>query len=84
MASLELKLNLPDTLAREAAETGPLTSEALEKMLREEIRRRRVDELFAAADRLAAQEKPPLTESDVEAEILAARKKRRAVDAGCR
>jgi hypothetical protein len=52
-------------------------------MIREEIRRRRVERLFAAADRLAAQENPPLTEAEVEAEIQAARAKRRAADAGC-
>ncbi|MBD0340358.1 MAG: hypothetical protein ICV61_05515, partial [Microcoleus sp. Co-bin12] len=47
-------------------------------LLREEIRRRRVNQLFEAADRLANLDVPPLTEAEVEAEIEAARRSRRA------
>lgn len=71
--STELKLTLPDSLAREADANGLLKPEAIEALLREEIRRRRVNQLFEAADRLANLDKPPLTESEVEAEIEAAR-----------
>lgn len=53
-------------------------------MLREELKRRRVEQLFAAADRLAAQELPSLTEAEVEQEIQAARAQRRPGNAsGC-
>jgi len=76
--STELKLTLPDNLAREAEASGLLTPEAIETLLREEIRRRRVDQLFSAADRLANLDAPSLTESEVEAEIEAARRSRRA------
>jgi len=76
--STELKLTLPDNLAREAEASGLLTPEAIETLLREEIRRRRVDRLFSAADRLANLDVPMLTESEVEAEIEAARRSRRA------
>jgi hypothetical protein len=76
--STELKLTLPDNLAREAEASGLLTPEAIETLLREEIRRRRVSELFSAADRLANLDVPPLTESEVEAEIEAVRRSRRA------
>ena len=75
--STELKVTLPDNLAREAEASGLLTPEAIETLLREEIRRRRVNELFSAADRLANLDVPPLTESEVEAEIEAARRSRR-------
>ena len=75
--STELKLTLPDNLAREAEASGLLTPEAIEALLREEIRRRRVNQLFSAADRLANLDVPPLTESEVEAEIEAARRLRR-------
>jgi hypothetical protein len=81
MSSLELKLDLPDSLAREAEANGLLTPEAIEVLLREEIRRRRVDKLFNAADRLA-DIGTPLTEAEVEAEIAAARLARRSSDAG--
>jgi hypothetical protein len=76
--STELKVTLPDTLAREAEASGLLTPEAIEALLREEIRRRRVSRLFNVADRLASLDVPPLMESEVEAEIEAARRSRRA------
>ena len=72
MSSVEIKLDLPDNLAREAETNGLLKPEAIESLLREEIRRRRVDGLFESADRLAASG-VPLTETEVEAEIAAVR-----------
>jgi len=80
MSSVEIKLDLPDKLAREAETNGLLKPEAIESLLREEIRRRRVDGLFESADRLAASD-PPLTETEVEAEIAAVREARRSSDA---
>ena len=47
-------------------------------MLRDELKRNRVAQLFAAADRLAAQDLPALTEAEVEQEIQAARTQRRS------
>lgn len=76
--STELKVTLPDSLAREAEASGLLTPDAIEALLREEIRRRRVNQLFESADRLANLDAPPLTEAEVEAEIEAARRSRRA------
>lgn len=84
MSSVELKLDLPDGLAREAEASGLLTAEALESLLRAEIRRRRVNGLFEAADRLAGVDAPQLSEAEVEAEIDAVRRERRAFDAGRR
>jgi uncharacterized membrane protein YheB (UPF0754 family) len=84
MAARDIKLTLPDGLAREAEANGLLTPDGLERLLREELRRRRVNQLFEAADRLAEISGPPLTEEEVEAEIQAARRARRAADARCR
>ena len=70
---VQLDLKLPDSLAREAQAAGLLTPQAIEQLLREEIRRRRVGQLFDAADRLAALDAPPLTEAEVEAASLARR-----------
>ena len=77
---LELKVDLSEALANEARNKGLLESAAVERMLRAELKRSRVDQLFAAADRLAAQALPPLSEEEVEAEIQAARAQRRAAD----
>jgi hypothetical protein len=83
MSTLELKLVLPDNLAREAEGNGLLTPESIEALLRAELRRRRVNKLFAAADRLAAL-KTPLTEAEIEAEIAAVRQSRPSADASRR
>src|ERR1041385_4459694 len=80
MSSVEITLDLPDNLAREAETNGLLKPEAIESLLREEIRRRRVDGLFESADRLAASD-ASLTETEVEAEIAAVREARRSSDA---
>jgi hypothetical protein len=79
--SAELKLVLPERLAREAEANGLLTPAAIEALLRDELRRRRVNRLFAAADRLASIDAPTLTEAEVEAEISAARQSHRTPDA---
>jgi hypothetical protein len=81
---LEIKLDLSEALAREAKNKGLLESPAVERMLRAELKRSRVDQLFATADRLAAQGLPPLTETEVDAEIQAARAQRRDTDASRR
>ncbi len=72
MVSVELQLNLPDSIAREAEAQGLLSAEAIEGLLRAELRRRNIDELFEAADRLAALP-DPLTAEEIEAEIRTAR-----------
>ena len=46
MAAREIGLTLPDSLAREAEARGLVTPEVLERLLRDELRRRRVDQLF--------------------------------------
>jgi hypothetical protein len=69
---MELRLNLSETVAREAKAQDLLNSEAIETFLREELRRRRVEQLFAAADRLAVLD-IPVDVDEVETEIQAAR-----------
>ena len=72
----EILLTLPDNLAREAEANGLLRPEFIASLLRTEIRRRRVNRLFAAADRLANLNEP-LTDEEIEAEIAASRRERR-------
>lgn len=74
----EVTMTLPDTLAHEARAAGLLSPQALEAMLRETLRKQRVDELFVAMKKMAAVEMPPLTEAQMQAEIDAARAERRA------
>ena len=74
MTTLDFKISLSEQLHKEAAEAGLLNPQAIERLLREEIRRRRVDNLFATADRLAALDLPPLTDDEIAQEIRKARK----------
>ncbi|MDI6768981.1 MAG: hypothetical protein QMD04_04830 [Anaerolineales bacterium] len=73
---MDINLKLPETLLKEAQSAGLLKPVELEKLLRAELRRRRVDKLFATADKLAALDEPLLTNDEIEAEIAAARKAR--------
>lgn len=74
----KVQVELPDTLATEAKAAGLLTSETIERLLREAVRSKAVDELFEMADRLAAANIPPMTMAEIQAEVDAVRKARRA------
>jgi len=84
MSQKTISLRLPVNLANEAEANGLLSSEVIEVLLREALRRRRVDQLFQKIDRLAALDLPPLTQAEVEAEIQTARHFRRSADASGR
>jgi hypothetical protein len=73
---LDLKMDVYEALAREVKSMGLLESSAVERMLHEELKRRRVTQLFEAADKLSTQAAAPLTEAEVEAEIQSARRGR--------
>jgi len=77
MTTLELTLNLPDSLAHEAKAAGLLTPEAIELMLKRELKRRAGEQLVESARALQAIE-PRLTEAEIQAEVESAREERRA------
>jgi hypothetical protein len=72
----DIVLTLPEGLAQEAKANGLLAPEFIISMLRAEIRRRRINRLFNAADRLAEAENP-IPDSEIEAEIAASRNERK-------
>jgi hypothetical protein len=72
----EIVLTLPDNLIKEAQANGLLKPESIASMLRAEIRRRRVNRLFAAADNLANLDEP-ITEAEIAEEVAASRKEKR-------
>ena len=74
----ELKLTVPDSLAKEAAKLGLLKPKALEQLLRKALRRRSVNELFEAMDRMSTVKGPVLTGDEIQVEIDAVRAARRA------
>jgi hypothetical protein len=78
-----VQITLPDQLAADARRAGLLTPQAIEALLREAVERRRiVDDLFAAIERVQAAGPPPMSEDEVQAEIDAARADRRSRDPG--
>lgn len=77
MTSIELTLEMPDELVREAEAAGLLSPDAILWLIRQEIRQRRVHHLFASADRLVGLGGSPLSETEVGTEIEAARAARR-------
>jgi hypothetical protein len=74
----ELKVTLPDRLAREAREAGLLNPKAIKALLRDAMRRRAAArEFLSIADRVAAAGVPPMNEKEIQAELDAVRKARR-------
>ena len=69
MTTLELTLNLPDALDKEAARMGLLESAALQSLLRAAIRERRIQRMFAAMDALAEAKLPPLAMEEIQAKV---------------
>lgn len=75
----ELKVTLPDRLAREAREAGLLSPKAIQRLIREAMRRRAaLREFLSVADRVAEAGIPEMSSEEIQAEVDAARKARRA------
>ena len=82
MTTLDIKLNLPDSLAQEAGRMGLLEPASLQALLREAVRNQRIARLAEARKKIAAAGIAPLTMEDIQAEIAAARAERRTKTAG--
>jgi hypothetical protein len=67
-----ITLSLPDELAQQAQSAGLLRPDAMERLLREAMKKRQVEQLFTTMNKLAALD-PALTEAEIDAEIAAAR-----------
>lgn len=82
MTKLQVKLELPDPLAKEAETMGLLEPQALQALLREAIRNRRIARLAEARRKIAAAGIPPMTMEEIQAEIDAVRAERRTKNTG--
>lgn len=77
-----VQITLPDQLAQEAQNAGLLSPARLERLLRDQLKAQRVDELFVAMERMAAVDEPAvMSPEEVAQEIAAMRAERRAKDA---
>lgn len=81
MTTLEVKLDLPDRLAREAQAAGLLTPRALRELLKDAIRRRAAHTLLAGAARAARAGSRPQSMKEIQAEVNEVRRERRARNA---
>ncbi|GHC79388.1 hypothetical protein GCM10007320_20610 [Pseudorhodoferax aquiterrae] len=73
----DLQITLPDALAREAASAGLLAPPKLERMLREQLRKDRIEKMQAARAQLAAEPLEAMTPDEINAEIGAYRAEQR-------
>ena len=73
MTTLQVKLELPDPLAKEAQAAGLLDPEQLGADVARALRVKRVEKLAAAREVLAANPLPPMTLEEIQAEIDAYR-----------
>lgn len=76
-----LEITLPDQLAEEARRAGLLTQDAIERLMREAIRRQALADLKQAKNSINAVEGPEMTPEEIQQEIKAARAERRSRDA---
>lgn len=72
-----VQITLPDELAEKAASAGLLSTEAMEAMLREQLRRRAGDALHAMWQRQPADELTPEIEQEIVDQVRQARAERR-------
>ncbi|MGH8473966.1 MAG: hypothetical protein ACREVJ_16295 [Gammaproteobacteria bacterium] len=77
MTTLELKLSLPERLAKEAQAAGLLTPEAITQLVKEAVRRQAGQALLDAAERVAQADIPPLSMEEIQAEVNAVRQARK-------
>ncbi|MCU0868487.1 MAG: hypothetical protein MUF30_02640 [Burkholderiales bacterium] len=78
MTTLEVKVDLPDRLAREAEAAGLLTSAALGAMVKDAMRRRAAQTLLAGAARGTAAGAKPLSMKQIQTEVDAVRRDARS------
>lgn len=77
MTTLEVKLDLPDRLAREALAAGLLTPKALREMVKDAMQRRAAQALLAGAQRASAAGSKPLSMKEIQSEVNTVRRERK-------
>jgi len=73
MTELELKLSLPDQIANQAKAAGLLTSESIERLVREAIRKAAAQRLIDYGRRLREPGGIEITGAELESELKAVR-----------
>ena len=74
MTTLQVKLDLPDRLAREAKAAGLLTPESLSQLLKQALRRRAGQALLEGAARATRAGSKPMPMEKIQVEVNAVRR----------
>lgn len=74
----EVTVTLPDDLARKARDAGLLSSEGIERALRDALKREAGRKLLEIAKDVQSAGIPPMSEQEIRAEVDAVRATRRA------
>jgi hypothetical protein len=74
MTKVDLTLDLPDRIARDAEAAGLLSAAAIARLVRAEIRRQAAERLGAGAARAGAPGAKPLSMAEIQTEVDAVRK----------
>ena len=83
IVSITIQLDLPDALAKEAKANGLLEAETMSDLLSTELRRRKAaTELANVLHKIRFQPGEPMSEEEIQAEIDAVRRAKRAREAG--
>ena len=77
MTTLQLKLTLPDQLAKRAKKAGLLNAQSIETLLREAMRKKALARFLQVSERVAAAGVPAMSEEEIQAEVDAVRRARR-------
>jgi len=81
--SVTIQVELPEALAKEAKANGLLDPAPLSDLLAAELRRRKAAvELNQALQKIRAQPGEPMSEEEIQSEVKAIRRERRAREAG--
>ena len=79
----KVQIELPDATAEAARAAGLLTSDALDRLLSNALRKQQAaDRLLGIADKVAAAGVSPMSESEIRDELKAAREAKRRRAAG--
>ena len=81
MALTKIQIDLPEATVRAAREAGLLTTQSLDRLLTDALRRRQAaDGLLSIADRVAAEKIEAISMQEIDAEVKAYRAERRRAD----
>ena len=78
MTTLEMRLKLSERLTKEAQAAGLLNPKAIEKLLREAVRRQALRQFLSVSDQVAIKGIAPMSLDEIQNEVTAVRKVRRA------